>query len=149
MRLNDLMKKETTEINNYITPGNYTVTLAKWDEVKDSQGNYKLELTYNFPDGVQKADRFGLDESQGPCIAQRIISFLMRLTGITEKMTLDKALDKIIKEKKEFYVAVYDDGSYQNMKLITSLDEKIESRNTLKDKLKTLSKEIEGENLPF
>lgn len=149
MRLNDLMKKETTEINNYVTPGNYTVTLAKWDEVKDSQGNYKLELTYNFPDGVQKADRFGLDESQGPCIAQRIISFLMRLTGITEKMTLDKVLDKIIKEKREFHVAVYDDGSYQNMKLITSLDEVVESRNTLKDKLKTLSKEIENENLPF
>ena len=149
MRLNDLMKKETTEINNYVTPGNYTVTLANWDEEKDSQGNYKLELTYNFPDGVQKADRFGLDESQGPCIAQRIISFLMRLTGITEKMTLDKVLDKIIKEKREFHVAVYDDGSYQNMKLITSLDEVIESRNTLKDKLKTLSKEIEDENLPF
>lgn len=149
MRLNDLMKKETTEINNYIKPGNYTVTLAKWGEVQDSQGNYKLELTYNFPEGIQKADRFGLDESQGPCVAQRIISFLMRLTGVTEKMTLDKALDKIIKEKRKFYIAVYEDGSYQNMKLITSLDEKVESRNTLKDKLKTFAKEVNDEELPF
>ena len=64
-------------------------------------------------------------------------------------MTLDKALNKIIKEKREFYIAVYEDGSYQNMKLISSLDEKVESRNTLKDKLKTLAKEVNEDNLPF
>ena len=153
MRLQELFKKTTNQINTYVENGNYEVTLDSYKEVIDNTGAARLELVYKFPTGVKRADRFSLDDSKGQSIAEKILAFLFRLTKVTEDYTIDKALDLIIKEQRKFCVAVYQNGDYQNMKLISSLDEKVTatSATSIKDSLKEQLKleKVEDEDLPF
>ncbi len=129
MQLNELFYKKIEEINTYVENGNYEVTLKSWEQVLDKNGKERLELTYEFPDGATKSDTFSLEIIGKTSIAQKILSYLFRLTNVNEReCSVIDSLNKIINEKRKFCVAVYEENGYQNTKLIANLDEVVKPK---------------------